>query len=303
MTTRWRVQERPCPLCGCAESRLYREGNFTLESGTADMSGAFSCTNVEHGRHFPIRRCDSCQFVYCSPCPTSDSLEGLYSSVVDPTYVQFEDARRVAVREVIRRLPISSGRLLEVGCYTGIFLEEAQRAGFECYGIEPSRAAVDLCVERGLRVAQGFVDHPLPWDVKFDLVVMWDVLEHLHDPLNAVRSIRELVAPGGEFHFTTVRIDCMFARILGRRWPWFMPMHLLYFERHSLETMLRQAGFGDYSIGNNFHYSQVRYLEKKLKGMPFPLSVAGHLLSLLPNLTVRVSLGDTVYVRAKPLRN
>jgi SAM-dependent methyltransferase len=219
--------------------------------------------------------------------------------VVDPTYVRFEDARRIAAREVIRRLPASRGRLLEVGCYTGIFLEEAQRAGFDCYGIEPSRAAADLCAQRGLRVAQGFVDQPLPWDTKFDLVVMWDVMEHLHDPLNAVRCIRELLAPGGEFHFTTVRIDCPFARIVGRRWPWFMPMHLIYFERESIEHMMRLAGFEECSIRNHFHYSQIRYLEKKLKRMQFPLSIGGHLLWLLPNLTVRISLGDTVYVSTK----
>lgn len=299
MTARWIVQERPCPLCGSADSRLYREGNFTIEDETADMSGAFSCTNVEHGRHFPLRRCSHCQLVFCSPSPTKECLEDLYSSVVDPTYVRFEDARRIAAREVIRRLPISRGRLLEVGCYTGIFLEEAQRAGFDCYGIEPSRSAADLCVQRGLRVAQGFVDHPLPWDGKFDIVVMWDVMEHLHDPLNAVRCIRELVAPGGEFHFTTVRIDCLFARILGQRWPWFMPMHLIYFERESIESMMRLAGFEECSIKSNFHYSRIRYLEGKLKGMQFPLSLCGHLLSLLPNLTVKVSLGDTVYVSAK----
>lgn len=299
MTARWIVRERPCPLCGSSDSRLYREGNFTIEDNAADMSGAFSCTNVEHGRHFPLRRCAQCQLVFCSPAPSMECLEGLYSSVVDPIYVRFEDARRIAARELVRRLPISRGRLLEVGCYTGIFLEEAQRNGFDCYGLEPSRDAANLCVQRGLRVAQGFVNDPPPWDTKFDIVVMWDVIEHLHDPLNAVRCIRELLAPGGEFHFTTVRIDCLFARVLGRRWPWFMPMHLTYFEQRSIENLVRLAGFEGCRISSSFHYSQIRYLESKLKGMRCPLSLGGHLLSLLPNLTVRVALGDTVYVSTK----
>jgi SAM-dependent methyltransferase len=259
----------------------------------------FSCTNLEHGLHFPIRECKSCKAKFCSPCPTQASLDTLYSAVVDETYLKYEEARRLAARETLKRLPIKKGKLLEVGSYTGVFLEEAQKFGFECYGIEPSSAAVAICKKRGLKVEQGALPGSIPWDIKFDLVVMWDVMEHLYDPLVTVQTIKNMLVPGGEFHFTTIRIDCLAAKILGRKWPWYMPMHIDYFEIPSIKNLCLKAGFESIDIKDNFHYSNTRYLEKKLKSMSFPLNIFGSMLSLVPTFNIRVALGDTVYVRAK----
>lgn len=290
---------RSCPICGSSASNLWREGNLNLESFASKSHLMFSCTNLEHGLHFPIRECNSCQAKFCSPCPSQPSLEALYSAVIDDTYLKYEEARRIAARETLKRLPVKKGKLLEVGSYTGVFLEEAQNFGFDCYGIEPSKAAVDLCKKRGLKVEQGVLPGPIPWDTKFDLVVMWDVLEHLYDPVATVKSIKHLLTPGGEFHFTTIRLDCLFAKLLGKKWPWYMPMHIDYFETDSLKRLVTNAGFQSVEILNNFHYSNTRYLETKLKSMRFPLNILGSILTFVPTFNIRVSLGDTVYVRAK----
>jgi len=128
---------------------------------------------------------------------------------------------------------------------------------------------------------------------------MWDVMEHLYEPAATIKSIKNLLVPGGEFHFTTIRIDCLFAKLLGKKWPWYMPMHLDYFETKSLLDLCKAAGFNSVDISNNFHYSNTRYLETKLKSMSFPLNILGGILNFVPTFNIRVSLGDTVYVRAK----
>ena len=94
----------------------------------------------------------------------------------------------------------------------------------------------------------------LPDDIgPFDVITLWDVLEHFYDPVDELRRIYALLRPEGTFLFSTLMIDNWFARLLGKRWPWLMDMHLFYFTEPTLHDMLRQTGFAVMESRNYCH--------------------------------------------------
>jgi len=88
-----------------------------------------------------------------------------------------------------------------VGAHVGVFVEVAQDCGWDAYGLEPSRWAVQEGERRGLNMIQGgLADAELPSD-SFDAVTMWDVVEHLIDPMSDIREVaRLLVLSLGQRH-------------------------------------------------------------------------------------------------------
>src|SRR6202008_1354574 len=76
-----------------------------------------------------------------------------------------------------------------------------------------------------------------------DAIVMLDVLEHLSDPLEALRSLRSVVADEGVLILSTVNLSGLHARLRDGNWPWFIRSHLHYFSPQTLQAMLKVAGF------------------------------------------------------------
>ena len=74
-------------------------------------------------------------------------------------------------------------------------------------------------------------------------MTIWDVIEHLPDPASDLRAICHALRPGGIVAISTMDVDALFPRLAGRRWPWYMQMHLVYFSRRTLSEMLRREGF------------------------------------------------------------
>jgi SAM-dependent methyltransferase len=139
-------------------------------------------------------------------------------------------------------------------------------------------------------------------DLRFDVVTMWDVIEHLDDPAGELDTAFNLLKPGGYLAVHTMDIDSLAARLLGERWPWLMDMHIHYFSQDTLAQMLRAAGFEVVWSGAQGRYLRLGYLASRVRGMN---EAAGRLADgvvsrlKLTHLAVPVNFGDlfTVYAR------
>ncbi len=200
----------------------------------------------------------------------------MYTSGADSTYVDEEPGRRRTFRRALEDFDCESGRLLDIGCNTGVFMEEARAAGFQVFGVEPSRFAVERAVnDKGLDVHCGAVPCDLPWRERFDVISMWDVIEHVDDPLGLLTFLHSKLSDGGELHLSTMDVESVYARLAGRRWPWYMRMHIQYFSRRSLEKILLKAGFRRVKIIRYRHIVHENYLAKKLEHLSLPLRLIG----------------------------
>jgi len=143
-------------------------------------------------------------------------------------------------------LPVSRrGRLLDVGCGSGVFLERMRDFGWQVAGVEPDAAAAAAAKQRlgddSLVVAD--LDDPELAPESFDAVTLSHVIEHVPDPVGTLSKCRELLAPAGSLVCITPNTRSLGARSFGASWlHWDPPRHLNVFDPASLEQASRQAG-------------------------------------------------------------
>ncbi len=274
---------------------------------------AFRCTSTAYGNHLQIVECRHCSHVYANPRWDGDELLAAYQAVEDETYIIERAARRKTFERRLKALERftdeTGGRqLLDVGAYIGVFVEVAQEAGWDACGVEPSDWAYETARNNGLPVLKGDLDTPSLKNRRFDVITLWDVIEHVGDPAAELAKSHRLLKPGGLIAVHTMDIDSLLARLMGRRWPWLMDMHIHYFRRRTLVQMLEKSGFDVIWSGAEGRYLSLRYLASRIEALNRPL---GRLLRRLVQATnlsassLPVNLGDlmTVYARkpAEPL--
>ncbi|MFQ5791518.1 MAG: methyltransferase domain-containing protein [Acidobacteriota bacterium] len=272
--------------------------------GEALQSGEVACTSPYLSSYDDIYFCRPCGLGRSAPPVHGADIEELYRQVQDPAYLISEEERRSSFREALVEIERyhRPGRLLEVGAALGLFLEEARQRGWEVIGIEPSLWASEQARRRNLEIHTGTLDDFDPGGEQFDVVALWDVLEHLADPLAALRRISELLKSGGILGFTTVNIGGLGAKLFRRRWPWLMRMHLHYFTRQSLKELVRREGFQLLRLSTQPKVLKLGYVLDRARGMFGRLAVGGGWVAeklRLADYPVKVNLGDILFVVAR----
>jgi len=299
---RWRRPKIPSRL---VDSRCYLCGSdmvvelYPATGALVQRAEAYRCTSMEHGAKPRIVHCLACDLAAIDSGAIPQDTAALYEEVVDAEYLRNKKARERTFNGVFTQIaPLlpPRGRMLEVGAYCGLFMQIARRAGWEIEGVEPSRWAAEYASQSGLIVHQGSLEERYAQlSGPYDAVVMWDVLEHLPDPVGALRRIGSLLPDQGVLCFTTLDRHSWFPRLLGRRWPWIMAMHLYYPTTGVVRDMAGRAGFELVQTAPYPHYASLRYLaEKAVANLPTWLgSALRPVLRCLPaSICVPVQLGD-----------
>ncbi|MGD1997007.1 MAG: class I SAM-dependent methyltransferase [Anaerolineae bacterium] len=288
-----------CNLCGAYDTFVRFPSTLSPAQSTGDWT-SYRCTHSGYGVHPTIVQCHRCGLVYANPRRDDSLILETYEAVEDSLYVEEREGRVLTFEHHLRPLerltgPPDGRALLDVGAYTGVFVEIAARHGWEAWGVEPSRWAAARARKRGLRVIQGTsATADLP-EGAFDVVTMWDVIEHLTDPLEELRHAHRLLKPGGLLAVHTIDIGSPFARVMGSRWPWLMEMHLYYFTRRTLQMMLEKAGFSVHRVRAQGRYLRLGYLMNRARALfPWMGRPAEWLVTRLGlrGVPVAINLGD-----------
>jgi 2-polyprenyl-3-methyl-5-hydroxy-6-metoxy-1,4-benzoquinol methylase len=203
------------------------------------------------------------------PLPEPESLRRIYRDVHDPTYLVESRAREETYRRTMRQLHAHAeppGALLDIGCYTGVFLAMASAAGWTTQGLELSSWAAEIA--RGLEIGE---IHETPVEDltvdpgSFRVVTLWDVVEHLPNPAEVFQAVHRCLEPGGVVGFSTHMVDSTAARLMGTRYPFFMDMHVVHFSRSTLRRLLDQVGFEILDIEPHLRILRVSYLLEKIR--------------------------------------
>ena len=166
---------------------------------------------------------------------------GEYSETyfVDGAYSDYSAERDPIFRSARRRLgmlerAVSGRRLLDVGCAAGYFLEAARARGWDVTGLELSRYALERARETDLPVHDGSILAP-PDFPPFDVITLWDTIEHLVEPVVALVNARRLLRPNGVIAISTGDRKSVVAKVLGRRWRLLNdPTHNFFFDKNTL---------------------------------------------------------------------
>jgi 2-polyprenyl-3-methyl-5-hydroxy-6-metoxy-1,4-benzoquinol methylase len=154
---------------------------------------------------------------------------------------------RVRLEHEYRHLPRNvpeAGRLLDVGCASGLFLLTAKSCGWRVTGVDPDPQSIRIAKSRGLDVSLGGLEHYEGQENIFDVVTICHVIEHVHDPRKTLLDIYRLLKPGGQIWIETPNIQSLGHLYFGRHWRGIeTPRHLFLFTSRSLRAALRSIGF------------------------------------------------------------
>lgn len=230
-----------CPVCDCLEHDVYFQG------GSEDRTSESVGPSRIHQRPGTVLRCKCCGLGFRELRPDVSTLAKLYEGQDVETYLSEIPGRRWTARrhwDLVKPLMLR-GNLLDIGCASGLFLGQVLRAGWTATGIEPSQALCHHAREqmgKRIKIVCGTLESSdLPSD-SFDVVTLWDVLEHTLHPADFLRASARLLKPGGYILLNVPHLDSRPARVLGRRWPLLLPEHLCYFSRDSLLRCAESAG-------------------------------------------------------------
>jgi len=259
-----------------------------VEQRAADTPDATLCnlcgTPVSHSDRawrkdgHDILRCPRCGLLFRTDPPEAEALKSIYGTdyfKASPRdkggrgYLDYLGEEREHRRNAHRRLRLLSdftprGRLLDVGCAAGFFLDEATHAGWDPQGVDISATMTEWArTHLGLPVlTTPFLTASLSGG--YQAITMWDYIEHVVDPRKEFRRAAQLLVPGGILALSTGDADSLVARLSGSRWHLLTPSHHNYFfTRETLKHYLEEEGFE--VIGAKYPWSSysVAYLAHK----------------------------------------
>lgn len=226
-----------------------------------------------------LRRCTACGHAVAAEVPSPEALAALYDAGYFDSgeyfdYVADRGAAEANFRRnigVLRRYARDGGRLLEIGSAYGFFLALARRF-WQVEGVDVTAEGVRYAREvLGLPVREAeFLDLDLP-AAAYDVVCLWDTIEHLREPERYVAKIAHLLRPGGILALTTGDIGSRVARLQGRGWRLIHPpTHLHYFTRASIRALLDRHGLEVREISYPAQHRSVRMVLHGLLGARLP---------------------------------
>jgi SAM-dependent methyltransferase len=226
--------ERPaCPLCGADDPTV----------------------PVLSSPPYAVVRCIACGLLYLSPRLGEQHMRGDYGRIEYfegggsgyASYGAQEATLRSTFRGLLqemRRRGMCGGRLLEVGCAYGFFLDEAGPHFSERVGTDYSPEALARADGRAERLVLGGPE-VLPLGEPFDCATCIHVIEHVYRPVEWLREIRRRLVPGGWLVLATPDAGAFWRPLMGRRWPFYKaPEHVTLFRRATLVRLLAASGFG-----------------------------------------------------------
>lgn len=203
-------------------------------------------------------------------------------------YINYKDDKDFIVKNMMRFLAKvrqykPGGRLLDVGCALGFFVELALESGFDAYGFDPSSYAVGEAKKLvgGQRIREGTIAKIRYPEKSFDVITLFDVFEHLGDPGRDIQKLSKLLKDDGIIVIATGDTESVMAKVLKRRWTFYIPpQHLFFFGKKTLTRLLSMHGLLPIEWFRIGKWLSLRYV-LHLARTTGESTVAGHLYRLM----------------------
>lgn len=241
-------KEINCPLCGTAEFVVLKKSDSISDEKLKQIYRSSSDTHLFE----QVVRCNACSLVYLNPILDSKFIVDSYKDAIDDKFVTQNQYRietfKRGFQEILVFLGIESNfskmRTLDIGCAGGAFLKAVKDLGGNPVGVEPSKYLSDFARrEYGVEVYSGILEEQDFGSGSFDIITMWDVVEHLTDPNQVFSDMRRIVKDQGYLVINYPDYSTLIAKIMGWKWPFWLSVHLTYFTPKTITRLIEANGF------------------------------------------------------------
>lgn len=258
-----RLETVACNLCGSEDYSVL------IEPGVKEFDPMQVITASKGIRGTQrIVRCSNCGLVYVNPRIDTETVAYSYSNAKDEVYVKGAAGRKRTFRRYVKKIGKwrrPPGRLLDIGCAAGFFVHEARKCGWDATGIEPSKWLVKWGIKNlGEKLYEGTLRQGRFKEGEFDLLTMWDVLEHLPDPAGELHECNRILKQGGMLVINYPDFGSILARLTGSRWWFLLSNHLYYFTPDTMRRYLQKSGFEVKRFSPHWQTLPLGYLSKIL---------------------------------------
>ena len=251
-----------CAVCSADDYDVVYPAQYDREKD-ADLAEKFRASGDELLID-QLVRCRRCSFQYVNPRLPSDAILSGYTEGDDPMYVSQLEARErtfAASLEEIEKAAGRRGRLLDIGTAAGAFVAAARDRGWEAEGCEPNKWLARWGADHyGITIRQGSLFDQQYEPRSFDVITLWDVIEHTPDPAAVLDHCRVLLKPGGILVVNYPDIGSWIARVLGRRWLFLTSVHLYYFDRRTIRMILEKTGYNVATVRPHVQRLELDYI-------------------------------------------
>ncbi|MFH1073585.1 MAG: class I SAM-dependent methyltransferase [Candidatus Firestonebacteria bacterium] len=218
---------------------------------------------------FNIVKCRVCGLVYINPRPGKNELEKYYPDNYFHSIDNESSGKEIADSKILqRRLKFvrklsKTGKLLDVGTGTGLFIKMMENEGWDSFGVEPNKTAAEFAGNKlGLEVYNGELTDSKLKEGQYDLITMWEVLEHIPESNENLKEVYRLLKNNGMFIASVPNFNSLQRFLFGKRWYGLKaPTHLYHFSPKTLRAILKKCGFTDIKI-----YHSLINIKKPLPG-------------------------------------
>ena len=193
---------------------------------------------------YNVFECINCGLAFTYPQP--ESLADQYDESYFSLYKRRRKFRLKRANTRLKTIELlqKPGKVLDIGCSLGYFLEAAKDRGWEVSGIEISGYASSEAKKAGFDVIGGVLESDTYNDQSFDCVTMWDVLEHVPDPTSHMLNVNKVLKPGGLVVIGTPDLSHVMFKIKKENWRHLKPWeHIYYFRDSSIKRLFEKTGF------------------------------------------------------------
>lgn len=293
-----------CNLCGADNYSVLYEAQYDMEKDE-DISVKFRSSGDETLIDRVVK-CNDCGLIYINPVlDPSMVLEG-YRKGTDETFVSQNEARKKTFTKclkLIEKYCKKPGKILDVGTAGGAFLHICKQKGWEVSGCEVNEW---LCKwgKKNYRIP---INSGTLFDQKykassFDVITLWDVLEHTPDPKKVLKECNRILKPGGLLIINIPDIGTWIAKLMRRKWVFLLSVHLFYFTKKTIIKMMENSGYEVLRINPHFQFLEFSYIFKRAQTYIGKIALFGlKMINIfgLGKLMIPYWMGQTLFIMRK----
>ena len=254
-----------CPYCKSKDSfNILYKNNHNKEEKIN-----FECTshNFHNYKQWKptLYKCKLCSLVFSEHIGVK--FEDNYKAVVDFAYLnqsKFKKTSFTLFLEKIKNHLNKNCTVLEIGAYYGVLGKLIQPLVKEYTGLELSKHASDYSKNNSnLNIINQSIEEYSKNNKKYDIIIMTDVIEHSDKPFELLSLIEKSLNKNGKLILSTFNFDSLFSKIMGKNYPWIIPMHKYYFSNTTLKNALTESKLELFDIQNDTRIISLEYLLQK----------------------------------------